>query len=69
MKNRTCIELKDVAFPISLTQQGKDRFTVTYGRQVTSELTYAEAAYKLGCCIMHALACDGKLDNRERGEV
>ena len=56
------------AHDIALDQQGKDRFRVTYGVQVKEGLTYAEAAKELGVCIMHALACDGRLDNRSRGE-
>ena len=53
---------------IALDQQGKDRFRVTYGQQVKAGLTYSQAATELGACIMHALACDGRLDNRARGE-
>lgn len=53
---------------IELHQRGPDRFRVTYGRQVKDELTYSQAALELGADIMHWLACDAKLDNRERGE-
>ncbi len=65
---KLCHETKGLAFPIELLQQGKDRFTVRYGKQVKKELNYAEAAAEYGACIMHALACDGLLDNRQRGE-
>jgi hypothetical protein len=68
MKTVTCFELKETAFPISLKQTGIDSFTVTYGKQIKTRLPYGKAATELGACIMHALACDGKLDNRERGE-
>jgi len=68
MKRTTCIELSDTAYPIRLEQTGKDNFIVTYGLQVKDHLTYGQAAKELGCCIMHALACDGKLDNRAKGE-
>lgn len=69
MKNpRLCHEVKDLAFPIKLEQLGVDRFRVTYGLQVDDELTYGRAAAKYGEAIMHALACDSKLDNRIRGE-
>ena len=64
----TCYEISHLAFPIALTQQGKDKFTVIYGKQIKKDLTYARAATELGAAIMHALACDGRLDNRERGE-
>jgi len=69
MKKRLCYEIEDVAFGVRLLQTGVDRFTVEYGLQVKSGLNYAAAATELGACIMHALACDGKLDNRERGEA
>ena len=52
-------------WPIRLEQQGVDRFTVVYGLQVKKDLTYADAASELGACIMHALACEGRLDNSE----
>jgi hypothetical protein len=48
-------------YPVSIRQDGKHRFTVTYGKQVTSTLTYAEAAKEVGECIMHAFVCDGLL--------
>ena len=34
-------------------------------KQIKNNLTYAEAAAELGACIMHAAACEGKLDNGE----
>ena len=68
MKKQTCFELKDAAYPIKLEQTGIDSFTVTYGKQVKARMTYGTAAWELGSCIMHAAACEGKLDNREKGE-
>lgn len=68
MKKTLCFELQYTAWPIKLEQTGKDSFTVTYGLQVKQRLTYGQAATELGACIMHALACDGKLDNRMKGE-
>jgi len=64
-KSTVCFDLTDLAFPVTLTQQGPDKFTVTYGLQVRDKLTYTRAAMELGAAIMHALACDGKLDNSE----
>lgn len=40
------------------------RFTVTYGAEVTPNLTYARAAKELGECIFHHLACESILDNQ-----
>ena len=53
---------------IALRQHGVDNFSVTYGVQCDRDLSYAAAALKLGEAIMHALACEGRLDNREKGE-
>ena len=50
---------------IELRQQGRDRFSVRYGLQLKTGMPYADAAAELGECIMHNLACDGLLDNRE----
>lgn len=51
--------------PIQLTQQGPDDFTVIYGLQTKSGLSYSRAASELGACIMHYCACEGSLDNSE----
>ena len=69
MKAKICFRWNDnnVA-EIKLIQTGVDSFTVVYGLQTKKSLRYVAAATELGACIMHALACDGKLDNRERGE-
>lgn len=48
--------------PIRLYQLGPD-FAVQYGRQLDYDLDYAEAVTKLGQAMMHALACEGRLDN------
>ncbi len=53
---------------IELRQQGRDRFSVRYGLQLKTGLDYSAGAHELGACIMHAAACDGLLDNREKGE-
>jgi len=68
MKTTLCFEEHTGAFPVLLHQTGLDRFKVTYGKQIKSGLNYSDAAHELGACLMHAMACDGKLDNRERHE-
>lgn len=50
---------------IELRQHGRDNFSVRYGWQLKTGLTYADAVAELGGCIMHMQACDGLLDNRE----
>lgn len=62
---KTCLKLNDLAFPIVLKQVGPDNFTVVYGKQVEKGLTYTRAASELGNAIMHALACDDRLDNSD----
>lgn len=57
-------------FGISLEQHGLDNFAVRYGKQLDGPgLTYADAAAKLGQAFMHALACEGRIDNRTKSEV
>ena len=61
MKNPRYI-IQDLAYPISLIKKSKNKFSVIYGQQEDHNLTYPEAACKLGEAIMHALQCKGKLD-------
>lgn len=65
---KLCWEIRLDGMPIQLRQQGVDRFAVVYWKQVKGGLSYGAAATELGACIMHALACESKLDNREKGE-
>lgn len=44
----------DTLHRISLHQQGKDKFSVEYGKQIFASLTYAQAAAKLGEAIMRS---------------
>lgn len=58
---------KVAGYGIALKQHGRDSFSVLYGKQIDGPgLKYADAAAKLGQAFMHALACEGKIDNRER---
>jgi roadblock/LC7 domain-containing protein len=49
-------------YTIQLRKRSANSFTVVYGKQVKPLLSYADAAKELGQCIMHALACEGRLD-------
>lgn len=64
-RHKLCLQIDAV----TLQQCGKDNFAVRYGKQVDAALTYSQACGKLGQALMHQAACDGKLDNRMRGEV
>jgi len=54
---------------VTMTQHGPDSFTVRYGAQTDKRLTYAKACEELGASILHALACDGLIDNRTKAEA
>jgi len=58
---KKCFETVIAGFPIVLEVENLE-FQVTYGLQVHKGLSYSDAAHRLGCCILHALACEGKLD-------
>jgi hypothetical protein len=49
---------------VTLLQHGCNKFSVQYGKQSTGITDYNRAAMNLGSCLMHALACAGKVDNR-----
>ncbi len=65
MRHKVCFETV-IEFYIRLIQTGVDRFTVQYGQQFSDGLNYGSAAKELGESMMHALACQGHLDNSER---
>jgi hypothetical protein len=64
MTNQLCFELPEQQ--IKLIQTDFDCFTVIYGKQITRNLGYVQAAHQLGCVVMHAAACDGRLDSDTR---
>lgn len=64
-----CFKLIEGGYPIVLSQQGVDSFTVQYGKQFDRNLSYGEAAKKFGECLMHSLSCEGKIDNRTEEEA
>ena len=66
MKTKLCHQIPE--YKIKLEQTGIDRFTVTYFLEVKKGLTYGDACSAYGQAIMHALSCDGIVDNREKGE-
>lgn len=65
---KKCIKTTIAGSVVTLSQSAPDNFTVSYGMQIKEGLTYAEAALEYGACVMHALACTGRLDNRDEGE-
>ena len=63
---KTCYELTIPGqCPIKLEQSEgvKALFRVTYGADQRNSLTYAQACRELGSVILHALACNGDINN------
>lgn len=62
---KECYRLDYEGFGIWLFQNRSrvGSFSVQYGKQLDTGLSYAEACTELGAAIMHALACNGRLDN------
>ena len=48
---------------ITLWQTGNNQFAVVYGTEEYVRLDYVGAAKQLGFSLMHALKCEGKIDN------
>lgn len=61
---KTPIHSVEIAgFKIQLFQITPRKFAVRYGLQLKTDLIYPQAAAEYGQCIMHALACEGLLEN------
>lgn len=56
------ISASQIPFGVSLYQKGHKKFTVVYGQEVKTDLSYGDAAREFGLSLLHALNCDGKLD-------
>lgn len=53
-------------FPFEIIVGASRRtFTVQYGKQTKSGLSYSEACTELGAAILHALTCEGLFDVHE----
>ena len=59
------LKIEIAGYDIVLSQTEPDNFTVQYGAEIESNLDYSQAAKSIGFCIMHALSCDGELDDGE----
>ena len=58
-------KIEIAGYDIVLLQNDCDNFTVQYGAEIESNLDYSQAAKSIGFCIMHALSCDGKINDEE----
>ena len=65
MVNEIVWQTKVAGFPIRLGKhkRRKDTYSVQYGKQIVKDVSLTEAAKEIGYCIMHALQCEGKLDD------
>lgn len=50
-------------YEVTLLKSGRGQYRVTYGAHIKRGLTREEAAQEFGECVMHALACNGELDD------
>ena len=64
---KTCFKTEIAGYNIELQQRERRpySFFVLYGEQHKNYLDYEQAAKELGACIMHALACEGNLNNED----
>ena len=58
-------KIEIAGYDIVLQQNEPDNFTVHYGAVIESNVDYSQAAKSIGFCIMHALSCDGKINDGE----
>ena len=66
---KPCFEITDlsqVGFPVRLYQSGTGKFSVLYGSERHEKLSYEDAAREFGLCLLHALACVGRINNDHR---
>lgn len=59
-KTITKIDTGDVPVSFEINEDGEP--IVRYGKQVVSTPTYTAVCHQIGYYIMHALRCQGKLD-------
>ena len=64
---KLCFQTEVAGYPVTLHQSGRDAFRVTYGLQIRDGLTYGQAANELGMCLLHGLACEGKVKGKVKG--
>ena len=56
-------EIAGFAIRLAKHKLRKDTYSVQYGTHITKDVRGSHAAHELGNCIMHALQCEGKLDD------
>lgn len=61
----TIFKTEIAGYEITLQQNSKGEFIVGYGYQQYKTDSYKQAAKEIGVCILHALACEGKIEVKE----
>ena len=62
---KVCHQITDLEYKLTLYQGMDGLFTVEYGKQIISGLTYRKAAEQYGYCIMHTLGCGSIISDSE----
>ena len=57
------IPTKNGLIELRQSEDENGRFTLTYGCEVTPDLTYARACGELGAAILHHLSCESIVNN------
>ena len=61
MKKQIVHRVTTLDYPIVLEQNSLTQFSVVYGNQLKSGLSYREAAHEFGECLMHSAVCAGRI--------
>lgn len=55
-------QVTEFDYPVIVKSKNDGTFTIVYGLEKTECKTFNAAAAELGSCILHSMACAGKLE-------
>jgi hypothetical protein len=58
---KTIIVVNNLDHDVKLEQSSNGKFRVTYGKQVTGNMSYIAAAHEFGECVLHSAQCANML--------
>ena len=61
-KPKVVYEVTDLDCHVRLIKVARDNFTVVYGTEHKTNLSYVKAAYEFGAAVLHSAQCAGRLD-------
>ncbi len=64
MDGEKVVFTENLSYPVSIQRTGSNKYTITYGKQVETNLNWPRAVKSLGECIAHSLCCMGKFDRK-----